>query len=154
MPDLQQILDVCNQPANAQWYSSTGCWIGLYIALLFSFVLMLSLFNKCDFIIIIFFSLFFHFCFFFFFCILLLCLTWLLCLGIGSANYYYHHCYTTQLFGDFQSSYRCHHSCETAMVKVHNDVVSMLDAKLNVILLLFDLTGAAKVQRPCISFIL
>ena len=28
------------------------------------------------------------------------------------------------------------------MVKVHNDVVSMLDAKLNVILLLFDLSAA------------
>ena len=50
--------------------------------------------------------------------------------------------HTNQLFGDFQSSYRCHHSCETALVKVHNDVVSMLDAKLNVILLLFDLSAA------------
>ena len=28
------------------------------------------------------------------------------------------------------------------MVKVHNDVVSMLDAKLNVILVLFDLSAA------------
>ena len=26
--------------------------------------------------------------------------------------------HTNQLFGDFRSSYRCHHSCETATVKV------------------------------------
>ena len=50
--------------------------------------------------------------------------------------------HTNQLFCAFQSSYRCHHSCETAMVKVHNNVVSMLDAKLNVILLLFDYSAA------------
>ena len=78
---LQQILNVCNQPANAQWISLTGCWIGLYwyIALktlLFSIVLMLSLFNNVILLLL------------FFFHISLFCFSWLLCLGTGSANYY------------------------------------------------------------------
>ena len=38
-----------------EWYSSTGCWIGLYIALLFSFVLMLSLFNNVNILLLLFF---------------------------------------------------------------------------------------------------
>ena len=44
--------------------------------------------------------------------------------------------------GHSQSAYRAHHSCETALVKVHNDIRLMLDSKLNVVLILFDLSVA------------
>ena len=36
----------------------------------------------------------------------------------------------------------CYHCCETALVRIHNDITSMLDSKLNVFLLLFDLSAA------------
>ena len=52
------------------------------------------------------------------------------------------HLSENHLFGDFQSSYRCYHSCETALVRIHNDITLMLDSKLNVFLLLFDLSAA------------
>ena len=39
-------------------------------------------------------------------------------------------------------AYQCYYSCETALVRIHNDITSMLDSKLNVFLLLFDLSAA------------
>jgi len=46
------------------------------------------------------------------------------------------------LFADFQSSYRKFHSCETAVTRIHNDILMMVDQKRNVILLLLDLSAA------------
>ena len=40
------------------------------------------------------------------------------------------------------SAYRSSYSCETAIVKMHNDVLSILDAKSNAVVLLFDLIAA------------
>ena len=45
-------------------------------------------------------------------------------------------------YGYSQSAYRSSHSCETALVKIHNDILSILDAKLNAVVLLFDLSAA------------
>ena len=49
---------------------------------------------------------------------------------------------SNDLFGVFQSAYRPYHSCETALVAIHNDIETMLDSKLNVALLIFDLSAA------------
>ena len=34
------------------------------------------------------------------------------------------------------------YNCETALVKIHNDILSILDAKSNAVVLLFDLSAA------------
>ena len=47
-----------------------------------------------------------------------------------------------KLFADLQSGYRKNHSCETAITKIHNDVMMMIDKKRNVLLLLLDLSAA------------
>ena len=52
------------------------------------------------------------------------------------------HLLSNDLLGHFQSAYRPNHSCETALMMIHNDIGSMLDAKLNVVLLVFDLSAA------------
>ena len=52
------------------------------------------------------------------------------------------HLLSNDLLGHFQSAYRPYHSCETALMMIHNDIGSMLDAKLNVVLLVFDLSAA------------
>ena len=52
------------------------------------------------------------------------------------------HLESNGLLGHSQSAYRAHHSCETALVKVHNDIRLMLDSKSNVVLILFDLSAA------------
>ena len=46
------------------------------------------------------------------------------------------------VYGEFQSAYRSGFSCETALVKVNNDILSLLDTKSNAALLLFDFTAA------------
>jgi len=46
------------------------------------------------------------------------------------------------LFAKFQSGYRKFHSCETAVTKIHNDVLIMTDKQENVVLLLLDLSAA------------
>ena len=46
------------------------------------------------------------------------------------------------LYGYSQSAYRSCYSCETALVKIHNDILSILDAKSNAVVLLFDLSTA------------
>lgn len=46
------------------------------------------------------------------------------------------------LFAAFQSGYRKQHSCETAVTKIHNDILMMVDKKTNVVLLLLDLSAA------------
>lgn len=42
----------------------------------------------------------------------------------------------------FQSGFRSHHSTESALLKVHNDIALAVDAKSPVVLLLLDLTAA------------
>ena len=49
---------------------------------------------------------------------------------------------TNKLFSQFQSGYRKLHSCETAITKIHNDILMMIDKKQNVVLLLLDLSAA------------
>ena len=46
------------------------------------------------------------------------------------------------LFSPYQSGYRKFHSCETAVTKIHNDILMMIDSKSNVVLLLLDLSAA------------
>ena len=46
------------------------------------------------------------------------------------------------LFSKFQSGYRKNHSCESAIVKIHNDILMMIDDRTNVLLLLLDLSAA------------
>ena len=41
-----------------------------------------------------------------------------------------------------QSGYRKFHSCETAVTKIHNDILMMMDKQSNVVLLLLDLSAA------------
>ena len=45
------------------------------------------------------------------------------------------------LYGYSQSAHRSCYSCETALVKMHNDILSFLDAKSNAVVLLFDLSA-------------
>ena len=45
-------------------------------------------------------------------------------------------------YGYSQSAYRSSYSCETALVKIHNDFLSILDAKSNAVVLLLDLSAA------------
>ena len=42
----------------------------------------------------------------------------------------------------YQSAYRAHHSVETALVKVQNDIVKAIDQKKHVVLVLLDLSAA------------
>ena len=49
---------------------------------------------------------------------------------------------TNDLFCHLQSGYRKHHSCETAITRIHNDLLIMIDKKENVVLLLLDLSAA------------
>ena len=46
------------------------------------------------------------------------------------------------LYGEFQSAYRPGFSCETALLKISNDILSLLVTKSNAVLILFDLTTA------------
>ena len=43
---------------------------------------------------------------------------------------------------EFQSAYKCYHSTETALVRVHNDILKAVDDKKSVIILLLDLSAA------------
>ena len=47
-----------------------------------------------------------------------------------------------KLLSKFQSGYRKYHSCETATLKIHNDILLMCDDNSNVIILLLDLSAA------------
>ena len=49
---------------------------------------------------------------------------------------------SNDLLDVFQSACRPYHSCETALIAIHNDIGTMLDSKLNVALLIFDLSAA------------
>ena len=49
---------------------------------------------------------------------------------------------TENLLPSYQSGYRRFHSCETAVTKIHNDILIMMDKQSNVVLLLLDLSAA------------
>ena len=49
---------------------------------------------------------------------------------------------SNNMFCNLQSGYRKYHSCETAVTRIHNDVLMMIDKKENVVLLLLDLSAA------------
>jgi hypothetical protein len=46
------------------------------------------------------------------------------------------------MFAQFQSGYRKGHSCETAITKIHNDILMQIDSKSHVVLMLLDLSAA------------
>ena len=46
------------------------------------------------------------------------------------------------LYGNFQSAYREGHGTETAILNVHNDIMLALDNRLNVVLVMLDLSAA------------
>ena len=52
------------------------------------------------------------------------------------------HIAKNNLFPNLQSGYRKGHSCETAVIKIHNDVLMAMDRKSHVILMLIDLSAA------------
>ena len=53
-----------------------------------------------------------------------------------------YHMETHNLFDTFQSAYRPHHSCETAIVRIQDDILKSLDSHKYVILVLLDLSSA------------
>ena len=52
------------------------------------------------------------------------------------------HLEVNELLAKFQSAYRKNHSCETALVKIHDDILTVVDGKTNVLLVLLDLSSA------------
>ena len=50
--------------------------------------------------------------------------------------------FANNLLSQFQFAHCQHHSCETALVRVHNEIVQLPDSKKNVILMSFDLSSA------------
>ena len=46
------------------------------------------------------------------------------------------------MYGKFQSAYREGHSTETALLRVHNDVMCALDRQKDLILVMLDLSAA------------
>ena len=45
------------------------------------------------------------------------------------------------LLEEFQSAYKCYHSSETALVRIHHDILKAVDDNKSVILLLLDLSA-------------
>ena len=46
------------------------------------------------------------------------------------------------IYGVYQSAYRPHHSAETALLRIHNDVAQAIDSRRGVLLVLLDLNSA------------
>ena len=46
------------------------------------------------------------------------------------------------IYGICQSAYRAHHSSETALVRIHNDIAQSIDSRRSVLLVLLDLSAA------------
>ena len=52
------------------------------------------------------------------------------------------HLESNDLFGNFQSAYRKFHSCETAMAKISNDILTNLDCNDSTFIILLDMSAA------------
>ena len=59
-----------------------------------------------------------------------------------AASRLHDHLSSFSLYAKCQSAYRKHHSVETALLKVHTDIVTAIDQKKHVILVLLDLSAA------------
>jgi hypothetical protein len=59
-----------------------------------------------------------------------------------AADQFMRHAETNHLFPENQSSYRRYHSTETALLRVHSDLVRAVDRKHVVALVLLDLSSA------------
>ena len=58
------------------------------------------------------------------------------------SNQLHHYLQVNGLYASMQSAYRPHHSTETALLRVHNDICLALDQNNDVILILLDLSSA------------
>ena len=47
-----------------------------------------------------------------------------------------------RIYGIYQSAYHAHHSAETALVRIHNDIAQSIDSRRSVLLVLLDLSAA------------
>ena len=52
------------------------------------------------------------------------------------------------IYGIYQSAYRAHHSAETALVRIHNDIAHSIDNRQSVLLVLLDLSCGLRHHRP------
>ena len=59
-----------------------------------------------------------------------------------AANTLHDHLMKYSLYAKFQSAYRANYSTETALLKVHSDIVSAIDVKKSAFLILLDLSSA------------
>ena len=58
------------------------------------------------------------------------------------AHELHHHLQSNDLYAKMQSAYRKHHSTETAIIRVYNDILHAIDGHQDVILVLLDLSAA------------
>ena len=58
------------------------------------------------------------------------------------ASQYVDHCKRNNIRNDFQAAYKAHNSTETAMTRVHNDILHSVDRSGAVVLVLLDLSAA------------
>jgi len=47
-----------------------------------------------------------------------------------------------RIYSIYQSAYRAHHSAETALVRIHNDIAQSIDSRRSVLFVLLDLSAA------------
>ncbi len=59
------------------------------------------------------------------------------------------HAFTNNLGEPLQSAYKQFHSTETALLKVHSDIMCAVDKGKAVVLVLLDLSATFRHRRPC-----
>ena len=59
-----------------------------------------------------------------------------------ACNQLHEHCQANNLYPKMQSAYRSNHSTETALLRVHNDLLRALDERREVVIVLLDLSAA------------
>ena len=65
-------------------------------------------------------------------------------------NQLHEHCQANNLYPKMQSAYRSNHSTETALLRVHNDLMRALDERREVVMVLLDLSAAFDTIDPTI----